>query len=62
MFKHYILIAWRNLHRNRSFSVINIGGLAVGMTVALLIGLWIRSEFQFDREFRNYNKMVQVMR
>jgi len=62
MLKHYFLIAWRNLHRNKSFSVINIGGLAIGMTVALLIGLWIHSEYQFDRGFKHYDRIVQVMR
>ena len=53
MFYHYIRIAWRNLHRNKSFSLINIGGLAIGMTVALVIGLWMHSEFQFDKSFKN---------
>lgn len=62
MFRHYFLIAWRNLRRNKSFSIINIGGLAIGMTVALLIGLWIHSEYQFDRGFKNYKRIVQVMR
>ncbi|GAB3354603.1 ABC transporter permease [Arachidicoccus ginsenosidivorans] len=62
MFYHYIRIAWRNLHRNKSFSLINIGGLAIGMTVALVIGLWMHSEFQFDKSFKNYDKIVQVMR
>lgn len=42
--------------------MINIGGLAIGMTVAILIGLWIYSEFQFDREFKNYDRIMQVMR
>ncbi|SDZ82608.1 ABC-type antimicrobial peptide transport system, permease component [Arachidicoccus rhizosphaerae] len=62
MLRHYLRISWRNLLRNRSFTFINIGGLAIGMTVALLIGLWIFSEYQFDKEFKNYDSIVQVMR
>jgi len=41
MIKNYFKIAWRNLRANKVSSFINIGGLAVGMTVAMLIGLWI---------------------
>jgi len=62
MLYHYFLMAWRNLSRNKSFSIINIGGLAIGMTVALMIGLWIHSEYQFDRNFKNYDGIVQVLR
>ncbi len=38
MIKNYFKIAWRNLSRNKGYSAINIGGLAVGMAVAMLIG------------------------
>jgi putative ABC transport system permease protein len=41
MLKNYLKIAWRSLARNQSSSFINIGGLAVGMAVAMLIGFWI---------------------
>ena len=41
MIKNYLKIAWRNLIKNKVSSFINIGGLAVGMAVAMLIGLWI---------------------
>ena len=61
MFKNNIKIAWRNFTRNRLVSFINIGGLSVGMAVALLIGLWIYEELSFNKVHRNYNKIVQVM-
>jgi putative ABC transport system permease protein len=41
MYKSYLKIGWRNLARNKGYSMINISGLAIGMTVAILNGLWI---------------------
>ena len=38
MIKNYLKIAWRNLFKNKTYSFINIGGLAVGMAVAMLMG------------------------
>lgn len=61
MIENYLKIAWRNLLRNKASSVINIGGLAVGMAVAILIGLWIYSELSFDKSFPNHNRIAQVM-
>lgn len=39
MLKNYLKIAWRNMGRNRLYSAINIGGLALGMAVVITIGL-----------------------
>jgi putative ABC transport system permease protein len=61
MLKNYLKIAWRSLSRNQSSSFINIGGLAVGMAVAMLIGFWIYDEWSFDRENGNYHRIAQVM-
>ena len=61
MFRNYIKIAWRNLLRNRKSSFINVAGLAVGMAVAILIGLWIWSEVSFDKDNRNYDRVASVM-
>src|SRR4249919_1323139 len=61
MFKNYLKIAWRNLGKNKVSSFINIGGLAVGMAVAMLIGLWIYDELSFDKYHKNYNHIAQVM-
>ncbi len=49
MLKNYFKIAWRNLIRNKAFSIINILGLAIGMASALLILLWIEDEMSRDR-------------
>jgi putative ABC transport system permease protein len=61
MIKNYIKIAWRNLLKNKGYSALNIGGLAVGMAVALLIGLWIYDELSFNKYHKNYDRIAQVM-
>src|SRR5471030_1649225 len=61
MIKNYLKIAWRNLIKNKASSMINIGGLAVGMAVAILIGLWIWDEISFNKNFSNYDKIAVAM-
>jgi putative ABC transport system permease protein len=61
MFKNYFKIGWRNLLKDKGYSFINIGGLAVGMSVAVLIGLWIYDELSFNKYFRNYDRIGHVM-
>ncbi|RYF64030.1 MAG: ABC transporter permease, partial [Cytophagaceae bacterium] len=61
MLRNYLKIAFRNLIKNKAYSAINIGGLAVGMAVAMLIGLWMHDEFSYDRYFQNYDRIAQVM-
>lgn len=60
MIKNYLKIAWRNLIRNKGYSAINIGGLAVGMAVAILIGLWIYDELSYNKYHKNYHSIGQV--
>ncbi|POY38560.1 ABC transporter permease [Solitalea longa] len=60
MLRNYIKIALRNLSRHKVYSFINIGGLAVGMAVAILIGLWIWDELSFNKSFKNYDKIAAV--
>ncbi|MCE6987531.1 ABC transporter permease [Dyadobacter sp. CY323] len=61
MIQNYFKIALRTLAKNKAYSFINITGLALGMAVAMLIGLWIYDELSFDRSFKNYDRIVQVM-
>jgi putative ABC transport system permease protein len=61
MILNYFKIAWRNIINSKGYSAINIGGLAVGMSVAILIGLWIWDELSFDTYHPNYNRIMQVM-
>ena len=60
MFSNYFKTAWRNLLKNKAYSILNIMGLAVGMAVALLIGLWSYNEYSFDRFLPNYRQLYQV--
>jgi putative ABC transport system permease protein len=48
MFRNYLTGAWRHLSRDKGYSAINIIGLAAGMAISLLIGLWITDELSFD--------------
>lgn len=62
MFRNNLKVGWRNLSRNKGYSFINIGGLVMGMTVAMLISLWIYDELQFNKYHNNYNKIARVVR
>ena len=48
MIKNYIKIAWRNLWKNKGYSALNIFGLAIGITCASLIFLWVENEVSYD--------------
>ena len=61
IYKNYFKIGYRNLLRNRGYSVINISGLAVGMAITMFIGLWIKAELSFNKSHDNYDQIAQVM-
>jgi len=61
MIRSYFKIAWRNLVKSKAFSLINIVGLASGMAVAMIIGLWIFDEVSTNRHFKNFDTIYQVM-
>jgi putative ABC transport system permease protein len=61
MYKSYFKIGWRNLLSNKGYSFINIGGLALGMSVAILIGLWVNDELSFNKHQENYNSVAAVL-
>ena len=60
MFKNYLKVAFRNLLRNKGFSIINISGFAIGMASAVLILLWIQDELSYDRFHKNPDRLCQV--
>jgi putative ABC transport system permease protein len=60
MLRDYFRIAWRNLLKNRTSSFINISGLAVGIAVAILTGLWLYDEFTFNTYHDNYERIAKV--
>jgi putative ABC transport system permease protein len=53
MLRNYFKTAWRNLLKNKFYSFINIAGLTIGLTVGLLILLWVQDEFSYDRFHKN---------
>jgi putative ABC transport system permease protein len=61
MIKNYVTVAWRNIIKNKASSFINISGLAVGMAVAMLIGLWIWDEVSYNKYHKNYDSIGQLM-
>ncbi len=62
MIKNYLKIAWRNLLNNKVYSALNIMGLAAGMAVALLIGLWVNYQYSYDKFLPGNERLYQVMR
>ncbi|MBS1529210.1 MAG: ABC transporter permease [Bacteroidetes bacterium] len=60
MIRNYLKIAWRNMLHSKVYSALNITGLATGMAVALLIGLWVSQQFSYDRFWPNYKQLYQV--
>ncbi|SEK84366.1 ABC-type antimicrobial peptide transport system, permease component [Maribacter orientalis] len=60
MFKNYLKIAWRNLWKNKGYTFINVGGLALGMAVTLIIGLWIHDELSYNNYFSKKDKIAQI--
>jgi putative ABC transport system permease protein len=57
----YFKIAWRNIIKHKGYSLIYAIGLAIGITVSLLDGLWINDELSFNKSHRNYDRIAQVM-
>jgi predicted permease len=61
MIKNYFKTAWRNLLQNKTFSLINIFGLALGMTCSLVIMLWLKDEIRKDKFHQNGKRLYRVM-
>ena len=61
MIKNYFKTAWRNLLQNKTFSLINIFGLALGMTCSLVIMLWLKDEINKDKFHQNGKRLYRVM-
>src|ERR1043165_6968956 len=62
MFKNYFKTAWRNLLKSKLFSLVNILGLTIGITVCMMIYLFILNEFSVDRFHKNGDRIYRVMR
>lgn len=62
MFRHHLLLAYRNFRRYKSSFIINLLGLSTGIAAALLIYLWVYNEVSIDQFHENKDRLYQVMR
>lgn len=60
MLKNYLKIAWRSLWKNKGYSALNIFGLAIGITCASLIFLWVEDEINFDSVFPKQDEVYYL--
>lgn len=60
MLTNYFKVAFRNMWKQKSYSFINIAGLAIGMAISLLIFMWVLDEFSYDTFHENYDTVYQV--
>lgn len=49
MLKNYLKVAWRNIVKNRTFSIINVAGLAIGLACFILIAMYVMDEISYDK-------------
>ena len=61
MFRNYFLTSWRNIIKDKGYAGFNILGLAIGMAVALIIGLWAQYQFSYDRFLPQFEQAYRVM-
>ena len=61
MFKNYLKTAWRNILRNKGFSIINIAGLAIGMAASLIIFTVVNYELSYDKFQPHYNNIYRIV-
>ena len=61
MLSNYLLVAWRQLKRHRLYSLINITGLALGMSVAILIGIWVWDELTFNHYHSRHTSLARIL-
>ena len=61
MLKSYFKFGWRNLLKNKTYSLVNILGLAVGLACCVAIGLYIHDEYSYDRFHSRYKNIYRVV-
>src|SRR5882757_7306849 len=61
MLKNYFAVAIRNLVRHKTFSVINIGGLAIGLAAFWMIALYVGNEMSYDNYHANANRIYRFV-
>ncbi len=62
MIKHYLKVLIRNFRRQKSYSLINLASLVIGLTCGILVLLFVRNEFSYDRYHENSGQIYRVLR
>ena len=60
MFRNYLKIAFRNILRHKTYSFINVAGLAIGMACCILILLWVNHELSYDKFHENADRIYRL--
>src|SRR5476651_931520 len=60
MIKNYFKIAWRNIKRHKGFSMLNAGGLSLGMASCLLLLLFVSYHLNYDRQFEGLDHIYII--
>ena len=60
MLKNYFITAWRNITRDKFYTILNIAGLAIGLTAAIFIFLYIIDELTYDKSHVNYKRIYRL--
>jgi len=60
MFKNYFKTAWRNLTKNKFYSIINISGLAIGLAIGIMVLMWVQNEYSYDGFHKNANNIYKI--
>lgn len=61
MIRHFLATTFRHFYRTRAFSLINIAGLAIGITVAMLLFFWMKQESSFDQFHKNKHRIYRLI-
>jgi putative ABC transport system permease protein len=61
MIKNYLIIAWRNLLRHKTYSIINIAGLSIGLACTMLIMLYVKDEVSFDNFHKKGESIYRII-
>lgn len=52
--------AWRNLMKNKTYTIINLFGLTLGLSVSIFILLFVRDEFNYDKHLPGYDRICRI--
>src|SRR6185436_7740802 len=61
MFKNFFISVWRNLSRNKTYTILNVSGLTIGVVVCLLIGVWLQRELSYDNFHPKGDKIFRLV-